>query len=267
MRKLLIDGFGFELAEERFDSNPIHIAKSKGNNEKNEFKLIQCNKEVLEIGYVQDFFSPDLYIILSTHKSEAKMKSLSCHISGNWEKGIPPANPNVLRNVFVKLREMKEKYNLNEFAVTLEVTHHEPYELNAPSIWVEVGGTETEWNDLGGCKAVCDTVMSVEYANCALPTAVGFGGPHYAPNFMKDYVINSVAVGHICAKYAVDSAKEELIIEAFKKSSSMDKNKNLNECKLAILDWKGLSSEQRAKLIAIFERNGIKWKRIDEMKR
>lgn len=259
MHNLLVSEFGFSESKDQFDNNNVY-EKHLGNHT---FKLIQSNKGILEIGYVQDSFKPDLYIILSTHKSEAKTKSLSCHISGDWKKGIPPANPNVLRNMFLKLNEMKTKFNLEPYLVTLEVTHHEPYEFNSPSIWVEVGGSEEEWNDLNACKAVCEAVLNVNYSDCFddgsknwLPSAVGFGGPHYSPNFMKDYILNNVAVGHICSKHAIDGASEEVILDAFVKSKS----------NLAIIDWKGTTSEQRKKLSSLFESNGITWKKVTDFK-
>jgi len=268
MHKLLVSEYGFKEIKEKFDNNNVY-EKHLGNYT---FKLIQSNKGILEIGYVQDNFNPDLYIIISTHKSEAKTKSLSCHISGDWKKGVPSANPNVLRNVYLKLVEMKSKFNLNKYLVTLEVTHHEPYELNAPSVWVEVGGSEEEWNDLVACKACCEAIMNVEYSDCFdesfndssennLPCAVGFGGPHYAPNFMKDYLLEKVAVGHICSKHAIDGASEEVILDAFLKSESKEGAK----C-IAIIDWKGTVSEQRKKLVDLFESNGRKWKKVTDFK-
>jgi D-aminoacyl-tRNA deacylase len=267
MNKLLIEEYGFEETEESFDDNKIYEKIINQNKNPIQFKLITCNKEILEIEYIKNHFQPEHFIILSTHKSEAETKSLSCHISGSFEKGIVPAEPNILRQIFLKLKEKKkedeQKENkLKEYEVTLEVTHHQPFDLNSPSVWVEVGGTEKEWEDLDACRVCVESVLEIDYYKTEnnksnwKPNAVGFGGPHYAPNFAKDYILDTVAIGHICAKHAINEAKDELILDSFKKSNS----------NLAIIDWKGTTSEQKNKLTTLFEKHKIEWKKNHELK-
>jgi D-aminoacyl-tRNA deacylase len=257
MYDLLVKEYEFKETGESFEDNKIHEKKIDGKT----FKLIQSNKGILEIEYLKKHFSPDHYIILSTHKSEAETKSLSCHISGNWEEGVVPADANLLRNIFLKLQQKKIKVS-EDYVVTLEVTHHQPFDFNAPSVWVEVGGTEKEWQDLDACRAVVESVLEVNYNNTAsnkqFPTAVGFGGPHYAPNFMKDYVLNSYAVGHICSKHAIDSAKDNIMLDAF--------NKTIPKAKVAIIDWKGTNSAHRQRLTKFCEDNQIEWKKLQSLK-
>ena len=113
------------------------------------------------------------------------------------------------------------------------------------------------------CEIVCRAILD---ANCnntnskgeKLRVAVGFGGPHYTPNFSKDYVLDKIAYGHFCAKYNMDTINEEIVLKAF--------DKCVPKADFAVLDWKGLDAGHREKLVKIFEKNRIKWVKVGSLK-
>lgn len=121
-------------------------------------------------------------------------------------------------------------------------------------IFVEVGSSEKQWNDLTACEAVADTIYHLLTKEPDIvPVAVGFGGPHYAPAFTRKLLKENIAFGHICPKYKIDNLDEELILQAFERT--------IPKPDFAFFDWKGLLSGQRNKIIEILDKNKIAWKK------
>ncbi len=65
--------------------------------------------------------------------------------------------------------------------------------------------------------------------------AIGLGGPHYAPRHTDVVLHTDVGIGHILPKYA--SIDEALLERAIARTRG--------GIELLVLDWKGMSSEQR----------------------
>ncbi len=83
---------------------------------------------------------------------------------------------------------------------------------------------------------------------------IGFGGPHYAPKF-HDYLLNKqIMLGHIAPKYVIDMIDEEVV--------SLAMSRCLIRPKGALIDWKGMKSKQREKIINILDSLGVSYKRI-----
>jgi D-aminoacyl-tRNA deacylase len=257
MYELLFKEFGFQEDGE-FEGNKKY--------KKNDFVLIKIKKKIIDIEHLPEFFKPEIYICASKHKAEKRIKSLTVHTPGNWGKadyfGQPKSictNPALfVKKALLSLKENKQKNSeLNGFEVTLEVTHHGPSIMNAPVMFVEVGSCEEDWKNIDACRCVCNAILSLDSAETA-DVYVGFGGPHYAPNFTKIIFESNVAISHIIPKHYVDEVDEKLIIESF--------DKTFPKTNKALLDWKGLTGEQRQKLIRIFEKNNIEYKKIKDIK-
>ncbi len=252
MYDLFVKEYGFE-AKGEFEGNKLY--------KKDDFTLIQMNKEIADLEDLPDYFNPELYIIASTHKAEKEVKSLTTHTPGNWgevgfygqERKVCFSDGVAMRQALVSLK----KNQIEGFEVTLEVTHHGPSEMNAPVVFVEVGSSEEQWNNLDACRVVCEAILSITDTTTTEEVYVGFGGPHYAPNFTKAVLEKNVVVGHIIPKHYLDSVTEEQIMEAFEKTKGNVK---------ALVDWKGTTSSQRQKLISVFEKNNIEFKKIKELK-
>ncbi|MCX6695905.1 MAG: D-aminoacyl-tRNA deacylase [Candidatus Altiarchaeota archaeon] len=206
----------------------------------------------------------ELAIVASRHKSESGTPTLTCHATGNFGKAelggspgrLQSTNALYLRKALLLLKEKQRKYSL-PYDVSLEVTHHGPTELPFPLVYVEVGSSELQWNDMSACRAVAEVIYELYSTEPEkVPVAIGFGGPHYAPNFSE--VMGNVALGHIMPKHAVEYATLEMV--------KLMLEKTVPKPDFAVLDWKGLKSEEKQKITGILEGNGISWKKTSELK-
>jgi D-aminoacyl-tRNA deacylase len=211
----------------------------------------------------------DFIIFASRHKSEVPMKTLSIHAPGNfkeiWGGGKPgklcPASAQFNKFLFENIKKFQKEYDLNNYNLTLEVTHHGPL-IEKPCVFIEVGGSENEWKDKRAAfilaKAISETIENFK-ENEYLEIAIGIGGPHYAPGFNSLQEESNVAFAHIIPKY-MQPITQEMILEA--------RDKTFEEVDFAVVDWKGLgNAEERDKVIKILEDNYIPWKKIQEIKR
>ena len=211
----------------------------------------------------------DFVIFASTHKSESNKKTLSIHAPGNWNEANMGGQPGKVcktsalfqKYIFKKLKENIKKYDLRNYDLTLECTHHGPL-IDRPCIFIEIGSTETEWKDRRAgfviAKTISDSIDSFK-ENSYNEVAIGIGGPHYCPKFNKFQLNSNVAISHIIPQYAMPIT-EEVIKEAWEKTEE--------DPDFAILEWKGLgNSEERKKVIDILEENHLPWKRDSEITR
>jgi D-aminoacyl-tRNA deacylase len=211
----------------------------------------------------------DFIIFASKHQSEKQEKSLSIHSPGNWlstrpelggEKGkICKSSGLFQKKMFEKLNKNTERYELPDYNVTLEVTHHGPL-IDKPCVFIELGSTETEWQDKRAgfviAKTISDMINGFE-ENPYREVAIGIGGPHYCPNFNKLQLSSNVAFAHIIPKYVLPFT-EEMVKEAIEKTEE--------EVDFVVLDWKGIGDEeQRESLIKILDKNYISYKRTSEV--
>jgi D-aminoacyl-tRNA deacylase len=211
----------------------------------------------------------DFVIFASRHKSEKQEKSLSVHSPGNFRKadygGMPgkvcPSSALFNKFIFQKLNEQATKFELKDFKITLEVTHHGPL-INKPCVFIEIGSSETEWINrrLGFiiAKTIQETVEEFQ-ENKYKEIAVGIGGPHYCPSFNNIQLKSNVAIAHVIAEYN-SPINAEMIQESIKKT--------LEDVDFVLLDWKGLGkSEQRQEVVKILEDNYIQWKKTSDITR
>lgn len=211
----------------------------------------------------------DFIIFASRHQSEKGGKTLSIHAPGNFrnadfggEKGkVCKTSALFQKQFFEKLNENAKKFNLNEYAMTLECTHHGPL-IDKPCIFVEIGSSEIEWRDTKAAFVMAKTIseMISEFKeNPYREIAIGIGGPHYAPNFNKIQLHSNIAISHVISQY-VFPLTENMIKEAVAKTEE--------EIDFAVLDWKGLgTSEQRQEIIKILDKLYLNYKRTSDIER
>lgn len=135
---------------------------------------------------------------------------LTAHHTGNFgpaEFGghtgkLAEACPNAHARVLAALTE----HAPGDYDLGMECTHHGPSRVGAPSMFVELGSSEEEWNDSRGARAVARAILDLRgtEAHCERQV-VGFGGGHYAPRFER--VVNETdwAVGHVGADWALEA--------------------------------------------------------------
>ena len=211
----------------------------------------------------------DFIIFASQHKSEKGGKTLSIHAPGNWRNADFGGQPGKVcstsalfqKFMFEKLNETAKEHDLRDYKITLECTHHGPL-INKPCLFIEVGSTETEWNDRRASFVLARTIIKTikEFEeNKYREVAIGIGGPHYCPNFNKIQLKSNVAISHIIPEYALPFTEEMLKEAIAKTQEGLD---------FVVLDWKGIgNADERQKIIQILEKNYISYKRTSQIEK
>lgn len=209
----------------------------------------------------------DFIIFASKHRSEKGEKTLSVHAPGNWRQAefgggsekICKSSALFCKQLFEKLNQNAKKYELKEFKITMECTHHGPL-INKPCVFIEIGSTENEWvlrkPGFIIAKTISDTIDEVE-KNPYNEIAIGIGGPHYCPNFNKIQYNSNIALSHIIPQYVLP-LKEEMIRQAIDNTEE--------EVDFALLDWKGLgNAEQREQVLQVLDKLYVNYKKTSEI--
>ncbi len=233
--------------------------------------LLVIPENQIKTDYFQGTVKSRLIIYASKHSSGAGQKSLLVHTTGIWGKEsghggndneIAFAPSLALTYGYNKIKELKQKRNLDEFWIGAEVTHHGPSALDIPLMYIETGGTEIEWNDVEACNLIADVIYEIikiyhipdtEFDLLETkPAMIGIGGGHYAPSFIKKLDKEEYMLGHIIPKYAHEDLTDEMIKMAWEKT--------IAKKKIFLIDKKGTKSNFRHHFIEVIERLGYLWK-------
>lgn len=194
-------------------------------------------------------------IFASKHVSATNTPAMTVHSTGNLSKradfgGRPEevsfSDPSMVRTGLRELTKRVAAKGLN-IDVTMEATHHGPTSFPVPVCFVEIGSGSQEWNDpllgdiaAGSIMAVATSVQDND------PVAVGFGGTHYAAKHTRICLDGGYQVGHVIPKHAFQQGLSESVIrDTFRKT--------VGTSSTALLDWKGLRSQDRQELAALLE--------------
>ncbi|MGD0423009.1 MAG: D-aminoacyl-tRNA deacylase [Candidatus Bathyarchaeia archaeon] len=200
----------------------------------------------------------DCVIFASRHRSESNEPTLTVHWTGNCTsrsdfggkpKTLSYTSPPRLRAALLTLDRFREERKLN-YAVSLEATHHGPTELEAPTLFVEVGSTEREWSDPQAISAASEAIWAAATAPVQGIPAVGFGGGHYCNKQSAALRRKGYAFSHILSKYFFDEYDEEIVWAAFEKTLG-------ERCQTAVLDWKGIRGPERRLLLGTLKERNI----------
>jgi len=168
--------------------------------------------------------SPELLVFASRHAGETGAL-LTAHHTGNFgpaefggdDAALARACPAAHRRVLAGLAEhAPENYD-----VGMECTHHGPTDVGAPSMFVELGSGEAEWEDPAGARAVAQAILDLRGVGADVPAEqrgeveadrddpgrrhlLGLGGGHYAPRFERVARETDWAVGHVAADWCLD---------------------------------------------------------------
>ncbi|WP_373838280.1 D-aminoacyl-tRNA deacylase [Methanospirillum sp.] len=157
----------------------------------------------------------DRILFLSRHASERPRPVLTVHVTGNFGSAdyggdpctLTPAATGfmhaLLNRLFVHAPEGYE--------VMYEATHHGPTSVPLPSCFIELGSTETEWNDRNAARAVAEAVLDalVMDTSKVIPMA-GFGGTHYAQRQTEISKLTMGGFGHIMPTRDISHLDKEL---------------------------------------------------------
>jgi len=194
-----------------------------------EFDALHLETEgVAEVfGQVEDGpdLSPELLVFASRHAGETGAL-LTAHHTGNFgaaefggdDSALARACPGAHRRVLAALADHAPE----DYDAGMECTHHGPTDVGAPSMFVELGSGEDEWNDPAGARAVARAILDLQGVDADLPAEpdpaagagntadadrrhlVGIGGGHYAPRFERVARETDWAVGHVAADWCLD---------------------------------------------------------------
>ena len=259
IRNNLIELFGFEKTDEKFDNNDIYEYNKIEN--KN-IKLYLINDDLIFLENIDKKINADVFIFASKHRSKENTPSFAVHAIGNWDKAefggeemkLCPSSAVLLKNLFVELNKIGKN---SGFEITLEATHHGPY-VDKPAVFCEIGSTEKEWNYKENGKILATTIInSLKNQNQNYKIAVGIGGPHYCNNFNKIVLKTDIAISHICPKFHLDKLNEDLIKQALEKT--------IEKVDFIMLDWKGLGTEKQ-RIVDLLKSINLETKRTDQIK-
>jgi D-aminoacyl-tRNA deacylase len=257
--KQILNQYPFSKTCEVFQENPVYSAEING--KKVHFATLK--EETISAQNLPDHFANlSLIVFISRHSSASGTPTLSAHTPGNFgaaELGGLPRKVSVspataLRDALKSLMRFKEEMKL-DYAVSYECTHHGP-SLNVPAMFVELGSSEKQWNDLKAAEAVAHAAMEaiVKFGVSEQNAALGIGGSHYNQRFTKMALDGEAIFGHIIPKYAVQLVDGEIVSECVEKT--------LEKVDCAILDWKGIRGKDKPKLLAALHEIGLPYKKV-----
>jgi len=160
---------------------------------------------------------PKTVIFISRHTSKSGEPTLTVHPIGNYGKAqfggitktLVKSSPKLMTEL---LRNLKKNADIAKtyHKVCFEVTHHGPY-LDTPTLFIEVGSTEEEWNKKKPAEIVAKTILDVlnlyhyeEDFEGDIPVIMGIGGGHYAPRFTDIILEKKCAFGHMIPGYHIN---------------------------------------------------------------
>ncbi len=180
-----------------------------------DFEMRTIDEWHLEAENASELFSttPQIIAFLSRHSGDTG-PLLTTHFTGNFGPaeygGEPGSFAQACPMIQQTLLEAFDRYAPSKYDVGIECTHHGPTTVGAPSLFVELGSSKTEWNDPDGAHAVAQAILELSGEDAPANvetdrTVVGFGGGHYAPRFERIIRETDWVVGHIGADWALDS--------------------------------------------------------------
>jgi len=207
------------------------------------FDLLIIPTPAIYADWLEEKFSYDGFIFLSKHAAESGVLALTCHSTGNFSEAkfggnnrqVAIPHPHIQKSYLQKLWQNRNDFS--KFQITIEATHHGPTDLNKPSIFIEIGTTEKQWNDSILCNSIAKIVVEImKSEQKSNPVAICFGGTHYPDKFTQEVIHGKFALGTVIPKHALDFLDEELF------SHILDRN---NMAKTALLDWGGLGQNKQ----------------------
>jgi D-aminoacyl-tRNA deacylase len=255
----ILNHYPFNKTSRTFQENPVYHAEINGK----QVHLVTLKEETINAQTLPDHFADlSLIVFVSRHSSASGTPTLSVHTPGNFNAadlgGLPrtvSTSPATAMQTAIKaLKRYKEEMNL-DYAVSYECTHHGP-SLNVPTMFVELGSSPKQWSDLHAAEAVAHAAMTaITNFNASTHTAaLGIGGTHYNRRFTKMTLDDEAVFSHMIPKYAVQHVDAELLSHCIERT--------LEKVTNAILDWKGIKSNDKPKLLAALQEITLPYTRV-----
>jgi len=207
------------------------------------FDLIEIDSPAISADWLDEKYDYDGFVFLSKHAAESGTLALTCHSTGNFGEAKFGGNNKEIAIPYTNFQKqyMQNLWNVHEsfsdFEITIEATHHGPTHLKKPSIFVEIGTTESQWNDESLCSSVAKLVADAyEQEPLSFPFAICFGGTHYSEKFTKELLFGKYGLGTVMPKHALKFLNPQLFEHIITQNHG---------AKAALLDWKSLGKYKR----------------------
>ncbi len=177
-------------------------------------------------------------IFLSRHSAASGRPSLTLHVIGvpgespageSAEYGgikgaVVPPNPRFASWYRRMVQAAHEHGVADEFDLTIETTHHGP-SLSAPTMFIEIGSSESHWGHTDAAEAWADVISEglgldggpglgdwhslSDSERAHSKVMLGIGGGHYAPRHTDVLRKTNCWAGHQIASYALEMQRPE----------------------------------------------------------
>jgi D-aminoacyl-tRNA deacylase len=153
----ILQAYPFQETAETFQNNPVYTA----NLNQKKVIFIKLSVESVNAQNLPDIFpEAELIVFISRHSSQSGTPTLTVHTPGNFADaglgGLPRtvsvAPACAMRDALKSLAYYQKKLGL-EYEVSFEVTHHGP-SLKVPTMFVELGSSQLQWDDSKAASAV-----------------------------------------------------------------------------------------------------------------
>jgi len=187
-----------------------------------DFQLLEVRGRLIHQDGIDRALAADLLIFASRHQSKTRKEPLlTAHYSGDiCSKAQGPAGTLACAAPYALKRILQNLKRFSATEVVMEATHHGPYDILTPSLFIEIGSSEQDWirKDLGNAvaRAILEFGSQSENGQCA--TAVGFGGGHYAIRHTDVLLSTDICFGHVFATHQIECLNRDKIRQAFDKS-------------------------------------------------
>jgi len=207
------------------------------------FDVLITTSPVISADWLDEKFDYDGYVFLSKHAAESGTLALTCHSTGNFDVAKFGGNSQQVAIPFPSFQKTylqnlwKNRTDFPDFQITIEATHHGPTDLNKPSIFIEIGTTQKQWNDVELCNSIAQIVKKTfEKPLQQFPFAVCFGGKHYSQKFTNEIINGKFALGTVIPKHALEFLKESLFQHIIERNIG---------AQVALLDWNSLGKNKQ----------------------
>ena len=222
--------------------------------------LLFVEEEIVNTQFIPDFFSPQLIVFVSKHRSVSGIPTLSVHAPGNLGAaelgGLPRrvsiAPASAMKDTLSEMTRLTEEGGL-DYKISYECTHHGP-SLEIPTMFAELGSSLKQWKDNRAAEVVAHAIMIALSKGSSYPTSIGIGGPHYNKKFTRIALSTPKAFGHIISKHALPHINIEMIKHCIEKT--------VEKVESVILDWKGIKGADKKRLIPAVKEIGLPLERV-----
>jgi D-aminoacyl-tRNA deacylase len=208
-------GLQYHTTDLRVDGHPVERLPQLGDALLVRTPEVHITDETLDARLREAHVDADVIIFLSKHKSESGRPTLTAHPMGNYgpaQFGGRPhrLTPSPAAYLSQALRCLARARAEHDFPaeVSFEATHHGPL-LETPSMFLELGSSEREWEDPRGHRVLADAVrLLLSQPVPEHPIVIGLGGGHYGPRFTEAVLGRRVSVAHILPTYHAKDAQD-----------------------------------------------------------